>query len=154
MLHTANLVASGGLGTPGLGPSSDEAGNGSKRPTTRKSQIIMEEDDVEDEDIEEVETFSSPEVLETSFREIGNAASDSEPAGQDKKDHVLAPAPDLRPTGVHPPRSSSLSEPVHGIDEAGESKPAESSQTAEAGTGGENEENTAERPVTAEKVEA
>lgn len=152
MLHTANLVASGGLGTPGLGPSSDEAGNGSKRPTTRKSQIIMEEDDVEDEDIEEVETFSSPEVLETNFKETGNATSDSEPAGQNKKDHVLAPAPDLGRSSVHPPRSSSLSEPGPGIDEAGEIKPAESSQPAQAATVRENEENTAERPVTAEKV--
>jgi len=79
MIHTANLVVSGGMGTPGL-PSnlqgSGESGNVVGRPARRKSQII-EEEDIADEEIEEVDAFSSPEGREVSFDET-RTAPDSE----------------------------------------------------------------------------
>ncbi|KAL1965630.1 hypothetical protein VTN77DRAFT_5307 [Rasamsonia byssochlamydoides] len=158
MLHTANLMISGGLGTPGLGPDLQAGEEASTRPRTRKSQIIMEEeDDVEDEDIEEVDAFSSPEVLETSFNEVDKALD--EPAGQDKHGqeqavavesedhkHVLAPAPDLSPINVRPPLSPSLTEAElqsPGIDET-ESKADDATDSstlhAETAAVDENEE--------------
>jgi hypothetical protein len=166
MLHTANLMLSGGLGTPGLIAdlqAGEEAGNGLTRPKTRKSQIIMEEEDDMEEDIEEVDAFSSPEAIETSF--------ENEAVGQDKKyqepaleagetpataeDHkpVLAPAPDLEPSSGHPSRSSLNGpelqrDPRSGIDETEEYKPSDpadmTTQPAErTALVNENEEDTA-----------
>jgi hypothetical protein len=130
MIHTANLLVSGGMGTPGLPPNlqgSGESGNAAGRSTTRKSQII-EEEDIADEEIEEVEAFSSPEGREVSFDEA-RAAPDSELGGKinrrddasegvepvgglDPRDcrPTLAPALNLDVRVTHPPRSSSLND--------------------------------------------
>lgn len=106
MIHTANLMASGGMGTPTF-PGSEGPGNVKTRPRTRKSQIIEEEEDVEDEH----EDVDSPSVVEGTVIE---GAGKSEDDGDDKgkgpqKDHkpVLAPAPELGSSPIRPPRSSS-----------------------------------------------
>lgn len=134
MLHTANLMASNELGTPGLpseGQAADGAGGSERaRPGTRKSQIIEEEeDDSQDEDIEEVDTFSNQDEADVSFDENGGTDLDNEARESDVHSQApapeivdndttatnhkpgLFPAPDLRDSGVHPPRSSSLNLP-------------------------------------------
>lgn len=96
MVHTANLMVSGGM-------AADESPNGdlapgeaaaaaAPRPTTRKSQIIEEEEDDEDEEIEEVDAFSGAE---------------EEPSDEDGKPS-LAPPLDITSSPQRPPRSSSL----------------------------------------------
>lgn len=99
-------MASGGMGTPTF-PGSEGPGNAKTRPRTRKSQIIEEEEDVEDEH----EDVDSPSVVEGTVIE---GAGKSEDDGDDKgkgpqKDHkpVLAPAPELGSSPIRPPRSSS-----------------------------------------------
>ncbi|KAJ9267333.1 hypothetical protein DTO195F2_566 [Paecilomyces variotii] len=130
MIHTANLFASSGMGTPGLPAgeqSSEGAGNSLGRPRARKSQIIEEEEDIEDEEIEEVDAFSPLPERDTSFdtarrsEEISTSLQEGkgkEPdasltAEQEAKDSkpVLAPAPDLDSSPVRPPRTSSLGAP-------------------------------------------
>jgi hypothetical protein len=180
MLHTANLIVSNGLGTPSLSP---ELQTVDVRPTTRKSQIIEEEeDDLEDEDIEEVDTFSNPDGVDVSFEDAGEATLDNEPVGEDLQTQepapgsleddatatihrpVLAPAPDLRDSGLHPPRSSSLNlpdlqdQPHSGIKEREEStakkQTTPSSQPVDgiAAVEDEHKERSAEeRPLTATK---
>jgi hypothetical protein len=133
LLHTANLMASNGLGTPGI-PSDGQDGDGASsehpRSGTRKSQIIEEEeDDFQEEDIEEVDSFSNADEADVSLDETGDVSMDNEATTSDvhskapvpeigegdatAANHklVLAPAPDLRDSGMHPPRSSSLNLP-------------------------------------------
>jgi hypothetical protein len=94
------------------------------RPGTRKSQIIEEEEDMEDleeeEYIEEVDEFDpADEVIPGSPDEIikpqtpitdtpEHAAETSSPSSRKP---VLAPAPDLESSPLRPPRSSSLRAP-------------------------------------------
>lgn len=77
-------------------------------PTTRKSQIIEEEEDVED--IEEVDTFGGPADamnLQDSFSSpVDVTAADMKPDESDKPG--LAPPPELDSSPGRPPRSSSL----------------------------------------------
>lgn len=118
MMHTANLMASGGM----AGPEFPKSGTVDEEPVpeppmTRKSQII--EEDME-EDIEEVDTFGGPgdhtvlQDSQTSPVEIVKPADDAmvvvpagESSGQDYKP-VLAPPPDLDSNPIRLPRSSSL----------------------------------------------
>ncbi|KAL5333768.1 kinase-like domain-containing protein [Aspergillus crustosus] len=104
MVHTANLMASGGMAS--------EFPNGAinakaARPVARKSQIIEEEEDAEDE-YEEVDTFTGTEeepaspvgVIGSELSDIDNLRGRSPP--------VLEAAPDLDSSPLRPPRSSSL----------------------------------------------
>jgi hypothetical protein len=130
MLHTANLMVSGGMGTvssplPGQQPNNSGLDPAAARPGTRKSQIIEEEEDVEDmeEDIEEVDEFDpADEVIPGSPDEIikpqtpiidtpehEHALETGSPSSTRKP--VLAPSPDLDSSPLHPPRSSSLRAP-------------------------------------------
>lgn len=130
MIHTANLFASSGMGTPGLPAgeqSSEGASNSMGRARARKSQIIEEEEDMEEEDIEEVDAFSPDPERDTSFdtarrseevsailqEEKGKEPETSPTAVREAKDTkpVLAPAPDLDSSPVRPPRTSSLGAP-------------------------------------------
>ena len=98
-----------GLSPEHAGPgSSGNGGNGNgsglqpgTRPATRKSQIIEEEDDNEEE-IEEVDAFSEPDH---DLPETTTGPETEEKIANHKPS--LAPAPDL-PSPSHPPRSSSL----------------------------------------------
>jgi hypothetical protein len=129
MVHTGNTVVSNGFATPNLSPPflKGVGVQDTAKPATRKSQIIEEGDEIEEEDIEEVDTFSNPDIadekiepfiepieeklhIETAFAEKAEASSSSKP--------VLQPAPDLPSPGVHPPRSSSLNTPD--LQEVGE----------------------------------
>lgn len=122
MIHTANLMVSGGLSPAAEHPNSGGNGGGGgglqpsqnvvSRPGTRKSQIIEEDEEAEeaeDEEVEEVDAFSGAEEEPT------DSEQDAKPS--------LAPAPDL-PSPSHPPRSSSLKRPS--------SKPNEPSGSATA----------------------
>ncbi|KAL6235172.1 hypothetical protein BDW75DRAFT_210427 [Aspergillus navahoensis] len=121
MLHVANLVASGGMtseypnGDIRMGVPALKAA----RPTTRKSQIIEEEEDAEDE-YEEVDAFTGTE--EEPASPTGVVSSEvSDPDHFRGRGHpVLEPAPDLGPSPLRPPRSSSLrttsGDPVVGSD--------------------------------------
>lgn len=102
MLHTSNLLASGGVvhsPVPGQPAGPAEGNANAPRPSTRKSQIIEEEEDDEDieEEIEEVDEFDGPEEGPAS------PVSEQKPA--------LEPAPDLESSPIRPPRSSSLRSP-------------------------------------------
>ncbi|KAL1998268.1 hypothetical protein VTN02DRAFT_6496 [Thermoascus thermophilus] len=114
MLHTANLMASGGIGTPTLQPGSN--GNSSGRARARKSQIIVEEEDGEDDEYEEVE---SPSLVEGTGI-AGDISQEEKGKGPDGVPHkpVLAPAPDLCSSPSRPPRSSSLPEQPEETEEA------------------------------------
>ncbi|GAB1202733.1 hypothetical protein APSETT445_001354 [Aspergillus pseudonomiae] len=113
MVHTANLMVSGGMAAPEFprsGAAIVETSNAA-RPVARKSQII-EEDIEEDEDIEEVDAFTgteeepgSPTEMKTDEHIGLEYASDL--SGRSSKP-VLAPAPDLDTSPLRPPRSSSL----------------------------------------------
>lgn len=121
MMHTANLMTSGGIAGPEFPKSeamNEEAdGTVPEPPMTRKSQII--EEDMEEDAIEEVDTFGGPEEhanlqdSHTSPVEIVKPADDAiletggESSGPDNKP-VLAPPPDLDSSPIRPPRSSSL----------------------------------------------
>ncbi|KAF9886217.1 hypothetical protein FE257_011940 [Aspergillus nanangensis] len=117
MIHTANLMVSGGMastehpnGNIGVG----EATKTTARPAARKSQIIEEEEDMEDEDIEEVDTFTVTEEDPGSpvdEDQIATAITGDSP-GRDRKP-VLAPAPEID-SPLRPPRSSSLKAPRPG----------------------------------------
>jgi len=99
MVHTANLMVSGGMaGTEFPGGAIVPESAAATRSTARKSQIIEEEEDAEDEEIEEVDAFSGPEE-EPSSPTVRKAA-DGKPS--------LAPAPDIHSSPSRPPRSSSL----------------------------------------------
>jgi hypothetical protein len=137
MVHTGNTVVSNGFATPNLSPPflKGVGVQDTAKPATRKSQIIEEGDEIEEEDIEEVDTFSNPDIadekiepfiepieeklhIETAFAEKAEASSSSKP--------VLQPAPDLPSPGVHPPRSSSLNTPD--LQEVGEEEKEENSR--------------------------
>ncbi|XHG05276.1 hypothetical protein AWENTII_008516 [Aspergillus wentii] len=110
MIHTANLMVSGGMAAPEFpngGVSTGEPSAAAGRQP-RKSQIIEEEEDMEDEDIEEVDTFGGPED-----QDIGDPGSPVEIVKSEDTSKIditsgLAPAPDLDTSPLRPPRSSSL----------------------------------------------
>jgi hypothetical protein len=118
MLNTASLAvpsANSAPLTPGFAPGrGTEASREIKllgRPGTRKSQIIEEEEDAEgeDEEIEEVETFT-PDATKTSFEGIHTTDEmHIETLNDENPLPVLAPPADIGPS-LHPPRSSSLKE--------------------------------------------
>lgn len=119
MIHTANLMVSGGVPASqysqvDYGTEGSVAAN-AVRPAARKSQIIEEEEDLE-EYIEEVDTFSgleddpgSPVDLVKPDDYLGLEHMDGSPPEPTRK-LALAPAPDFDPS-PRPPRSSSLSTP-------------------------------------------
>jgi hypothetical protein len=125
MLHVANLVASGGMTSeyPNGDVRMDVPAIKAARPTTRKSQIIEEEEDPEDE-YEEVDAFTGTEeepaspigVVSSELSDLDHARSRGQP--------VLEPAPDLDSSPLRPPRSSSLRttsrDPVLGSDDSGQ----------------------------------
>ncbi|KAL4779099.1 hypothetical protein BJX76DRAFT_341790 [Aspergillus varians] len=110
MVHTANLVAPGGMiaseypnGNAGIdGPSLKAA-----RPATRKSQIIEEEEDAEDE-YEEVDTFTGTEEEPASPIGVASSEYPSPDNLPQRSPPILEPAPDLDSSPLRPPRSSSL----------------------------------------------
>ncbi|GAB1213976.1 hypothetical protein ATERTT37_003132 [Aspergillus terreus] len=125
MVHTANLMVSGGMAAPecqngGIGAAEPA---GPARPAARKSQII-EEEDLEDEDIEEVDTFTGTEEDPGSPVDAGRsedqfaAGKPADSPGRSRKP-ALAPAPDIDPVPIRPPRSSSLRSPRPGSSAAG-----------------------------------
>jgi hypothetical protein len=125
MMHTANLMASGGM--PGIpvpefpheNATMDPAHGPSKaRPAARKSQIIEEEEDMAEDDIEEVETFDSPDedpgspvdaIIRPEEESKPFESPTGSPAGSPTQfQKSLAPAPDIDTSPLRPPRSSSL----------------------------------------------
>lgn len=115
MIHTANLMVSGGM-TPTEYPngSMNPEESTAPRPTTRKSQIIEEEENPEDEEVEEVEAFSAAEEEPSSPSEVAKPddntkaeSTDDSASGRHGKP-PLAPAPDITSSPQRPPRSSSL----------------------------------------------
>ncbi|OKL61890.1 hypothetical protein UA08_02832 [Talaromyces atroroseus] len=87
MLNTNNVIFSNGPGTPNLSPPLQKGGASSEivKPITRKSQIIEEEDAVveeDEEDIEEVDTFSDPGITDTSLDVVAEPPAESEEATQ------------------------------------------------------------------------
>ncbi|GES64565.1 serine/threonine protein kinase [Aspergillus terreus] len=124
MIHTANLMVSGGMTAPdsqngGIGAAEPA---GPARPVARKSQIIEEED--LEEDIEEVDTFTGTEEDPGSPVDAGRsedqfaAGRPGDSPGRIRKP-ALAPAPDIDPVPIRPPRSSSLRSPRPGSSAAG-----------------------------------
>ncbi|QGA19481.1 hypothetical protein EYB26_007170 [Talaromyces marneffei] len=142
MLHTNNLTFTNGLGTPNLSPplQREVASSETVKPHTRKSQIILEEDDDMEEDIEEVDTFSDPGVTDTSFtanepeiepEEDGDQTIIFAPVEEENEEtktlgdvpHELA----INPSSPIPPRTSSLNHPdilQPQTEEATEEQPA------------------------------
>ncbi|KAH1589534.1 hypothetical protein KXX34_005523 [Aspergillus fumigatus] len=119
MLHTAHLMASGGMAAtefPHDNAAMDSAHGASKaRPATRKSQIIEEEENMAEEDIEEVDTFSGPDedpgspvdaIIKPEEKSKPFDCSNDSAAKCQKPS--LAPAPDIDTSPLRPPRSSSL----------------------------------------------
>ncbi|PYH82064.1 serine/threonine protein kinase [Aspergillus uvarum CBS 121591] len=118
MIHTANLMVSGGVAASqysqvDYGAEGSVAAN-AVRPAARKSQIIEEED--LEEDIEEVDTFSgleddpgSPVDLVKPDDYLGLEHTDGSLSEPTRKP-ALAPAPDFD-ASPRPPRSSSLTTP-------------------------------------------
>lgn len=116
MSHTANLMVSSGIVAPEF-PHEDigvaAPVTGAARPTARKSQIIEEEEDMDDEDIEEVDAFTGTEdepgspVDVVSSDDNLKAVNATGSPGRNRKP-ALAPAPDLDTSPLRPPRSSSL----------------------------------------------
>lgn len=137
MIHTANLMVSGGMAPATEYPNGSGGGglqsgqNIGGRPPTRKSQII--EEDEEDDEVEEVDAFSGAEEEPT----------DSEQDGKPS----LAPAPDI-PSPSHPPRSSSLKRPS--------SKATKPTATAEStdsdGDGKDDQKDNTSTPVVSPKT--
>ncbi|PYH94449.1 kinase-like protein [Aspergillus ellipticus CBS 707.79] len=116
MIHTANLMVSGGMAVPEY--SNGDVGVGgpavttAARTTSRKSQIIEEEEDLE-EDIEEVDTFEcaeedpgSPVEFMSAEEHTSTDHAEESPPEQIRKP-TLAPAPELDANPC-PPRSCSL----------------------------------------------
>lgn len=91
-------MSSGGLGTPT--PPGERVGMGA-----RKSQIIQEEDDMEEEDIEEVDTFSPTEDKSPTFTD-GRNSMDPEAAFTVTIEHQ-----DTAETSHHDTTSGSAAEP-------------------------------------------
>lgn len=123
MIHTSNLMASGGMvhsPLPDQSTGNSESSSPAGRPAARKSQIIEEEEDAGDleEEIEEVDEFDGPEedsgmVHSESNQPEDDTVKDSaqvtetgSPVSSCKT--VLEPAPDLESSPIRPPRSSSL----------------------------------------------
>lgn len=115
MIHTANLMVSGGMApTEYPNGSMNPEESTAPRPTTRKSQIIEEEEGPEDEEVEEVEAFSAAEEEPSSSSEVAKPddntkaeSTDDSASGRHGKP-TLAPAPDIASSPQRPPRSSSL----------------------------------------------
>ncbi|KAL4881486.1 hypothetical protein BJY04DRAFT_189082 [Aspergillus karnatakaensis] len=109
MVHTANLMASGGMASeyPNGDLMLDGPSAKATRPVARKSQIIEEEEDPEDE-YEEVDTFTGTE--EEPASPVGVVSSDVPDRDnlRGRSPPVLEPAPDLDSSPLRPPRSSSL----------------------------------------------
>lgn len=116
MIHTSNLMASGGMvhsPLPGQSPGDDDPNAPAGRPATRKSQIIEEEEGVGgiEEEIEEVEEFEEDiAAVQPETDRPEDAAKDTAQAAEADSSHkpALEPAPDLESSPIHPPRSSSL----------------------------------------------
>ncbi|KAL4930623.1 non-specific serine/threonine protein kinase [Aspergillus undulatus] len=108
MVHTANLMASGGM-TATEYPNGEAVGPPLKaaRPATRKSQIILEEEDAEDE-YEEVDQFTGTEEEPASPVGVGSCEHPDPDSLSGRSQPVLEPAPDLDSSPLRPPRSSSL----------------------------------------------
>ena len=132
MVHTANLMLSGGISSPGvpngtLRTEDDSSAVGRLEP--RKSIIV--EDDMEDEDVEEVDAFSGPEdhhsptLAENQISQGGGGlgagnmentydaddADESSPTLSSPRPSLkrtLAPSPDIGSIPIRPLRSSSL----------------------------------------------
>ncbi|PWY76198.1 serine/threonine protein kinase [Aspergillus heteromorphus CBS 117.55] len=114
MIHTANLMVSGGMTGPEY-PNGDLGVGGpavttTTRATGRKSQIIEEEEDME-EDIEEVDTFECAEEepgspVEFMSAEEHPSTDHTEELPEQTRKPTLAPAPELD-SSPRPPRSSS-----------------------------------------------
>ncbi|KAL3445787.1 hypothetical protein BJX65DRAFT_142593 [Aspergillus insuetus] len=109
MVHVANM-ATGGFATTGF-PNGDTRMDGSvhkaARPAARKSQIIEEEEDAEDE-YEEVDTFTGTEEEPASPIGVTNSDLSGTAFSDQPTKPVLEPAPDLDSSPMRPPRSSSL----------------------------------------------
>ncbi|KAJ5084363.1 hypothetical protein NUU61_008942 [Penicillium alfredii] len=127
MIHTANLMVSGGMvgsPVPGQPKGAGEAEPAAARPAARKSQIIEEEEDmeeIEEEDIEEVDDFDGFEedpgtpgdavIPEDQLEDDVAKASAEQTDPASSRKPALAPAPELESSPVRPPRSSSLRSP-------------------------------------------
>lgn len=154
MIHTSNLMVSGGMvhsPLPGQSTGNGESSAPAGRPAARKSQIIEEEEDAEDleEEIEEVDEFDGSE------EDSGMVHSESnQPEDDTVKDSaevtetgspvsscqpVLEPAPELESSPLRPPRSSSL-----------RSRPPKATATIAAVT--ESDESTTQEDATANKT--
>ncbi|KAI9373303.1 serine/threonine protein kinase [Aspergillus egyptiacus] len=111
MVHTANLMVSGGVASseyPNGNIRMDGASRKAARPATRKSQIIEEEEDAEDE-YEEVDTFTGTEEEPASPVGVANPHHpDTDKARERNPKPTLEPAPDLDSSPLRSPRSSSL----------------------------------------------
>lgn len=122
MVHTSNLMASGGMvhsPLPGQSPGDGESSGSTGRPAARKSQIIEEEEDAEqvEEEIEEVEEFEEDvtAVHSENDQPADDAAEDTAQVTEtgspvSGRKPALEPAPDLESSPI-PPRSSSLRSP-------------------------------------------
>ncbi|KAL3434754.1 kinase-like domain-containing protein [Aspergillus tetrazonus] len=125
MLHVANLVASGGMTSeyPNGDVRMDVPAIKAARPTTRKSQIIEEEEDPEDE-YEEVDAFTGTEEEPASPTGVVSSELSDPDHAHSRSQPVLEPAPDLDSSPLRPPRSSSLRttsrDPVLGSDDSGQ----------------------------------
>lgn len=128
MLHTANLMAPGGVvhsPIPGQPEGPAEPVVPASRPAARKSQIIEEEED--DEDIEEVDEFDDDEEEEETGEPADVIHEDQDAETETIKDSdnqvpeagspvslrkpALEPAAELESSPVRPPRTSSLRSP-------------------------------------------
>ncbi|KAL3472801.1 hypothetical protein BJX99DRAFT_210099 [Aspergillus californicus] len=103
-VHTTNFAGPGSE-CPNGNTRVDGASTKAARATTRKSQIIEEEEDAEDE-YEEVDTFTGTEEEPASPIGLMNPDMDNLPGRSAKP--TLEPAPDLDSSPLRPPRSSSL----------------------------------------------
>ncbi|KAL4797338.1 hypothetical protein BDV19DRAFT_359413 [Aspergillus venezuelensis] len=106
MVHTANLMASSGMGDP-TGEARLDGPLKASRPATRKSQIIEEEEDAEDE-YEEVDHFTGTEEEPASPTGVVSSDHPDPDSLSGRSQPVLEPAPDLDSSPLRPPRSSSL----------------------------------------------
>ncbi|KAJ5947039.1 hypothetical protein N7466_000054 [Penicillium verhagenii] len=124
MLHTSNLMGSGGIirsPAPGQSEVPGEPSHVAGRPVARKSQIIEEEDD---EEIEEVDDFDGPEEETGEPTHLIHEDDPDTDTIKDSTDQVeetgspvsirkpaLEPAPELESSPIMPERSSSLRSP-------------------------------------------
>lgn len=125
MLHTNTLMFTNGPGTPNLSPplQREAASSETVKPHTRKSQIIEEEDDDMEEEIEEVDTFSDPGVIDSGFtaepacepEEDGDEtmvlAPVEEPETSKDNPVEMSPEPVVEPASSVPTQTLSLNEP-------------------------------------------